>query len=225
MASIMPPPKYNGDNMTDDSMTERYATASEPQTDNKRRMGEVMDASTSEFTAQCYRLYDAPEIGSLVMCGQDAPVYGIVYEATTQSIDPGRAAFPRGMHAESEADVLHDNPQIERLLCTKFSAVVVGYRDGDAVRRYPPLIAPRIFSFVRECDDDELAEFSSSHEFLTLLLAAPIGSQDHVIASFLRRASAAHADSHDYLVSAGKNLATMLPGQLQRLSGILRSLA
>ncbi|MXY46547.1 MAG: hypothetical protein F4Y44_06070, partial [Chloroflexi bacterium] len=159
-------------------MTEQYATGSEPQMDDKHRIGEVMNASTSEFTAQCYRLYDAPEIGNLVICGQDAPMYGIVYEATTQSIDPGRAAIPRGMHADSEADVLHDNPQIERLLCTKFSALVVGYRDGDAIRRYPPLIAPRIFSFVRECYDDELAEFSSSHEFLNLLLTAPISTQD-----------------------------------------------
>ena len=188
------------------------------------RVGEVIEASTSEFTAQCYRLYEAPTIGSLVLCGEDAPIYGIVCEATTQSIDPGRTAIPRGMNADTEAEVLNSNPQIERLLHTKFRAVIVGYRDGSAIRRYPPLSAPRMYSFVRECDASELADFSSSHDFLATLLNAPMSGQDHVVASFLRHARAAHPDGHAYLVSAGKSLAGALAGQLPRLSGILRSL-
>ena len=188
------------------------------------RIGEVVDASTAEFTAQCYRLYDAPAIGSLVLCGEQTPTYGIVCEATTQSIDPGRAAIPRGLNAATEADVLNNNPQIERLLYTRFRAVIVGFQDGNGVRRYPPLSAPRMYSFVRECDASELNEFSSSHEYLALLLNAPMNVQDHVVASFLRHASAAHSDGREYLVSAGKFLAAILPGQLPRLSGILRSL-
>ena len=188
------------------------------------RLGEIIEASTSEFTAQCYRLYDAPAIGSLVLGGEQTPTYGIVCEATTQSIDPGRAAIPRGMNANTEAEVLNNNPQIERLLYTKFRAIAVGFRDGNTVMRYPPHSAPRIYSFVRECNAMELAEFSSSHEFLATLLNAPVSGQDHVVASFLRNAGAAHADRHEYLVSAGKSLAGVLSGQLPRLSGILRSL-
>ena len=188
------------------------------------RLGEVIEASTSEFTAQCYRLYDAPAIGSLVLCGEQTPTYGIVCEATTQSIDPGRAAIPRGLNANTEAEVFSNNPQIERLLHTKFRAIVVGYRERSAIRRYPPLNAPRMYSFVRECNAIELAEFSSSHEFLATLLNAPMNGQDHVVASFLRHAGAVHADGHEYLVSAGKSLAGALSGQLPRLSGILRSL-
>lgn len=190
----------------------------------EHRVGEVVEASTAEFTAQCYRLYDAPAIGSLVLCGEQTPTYGIVCEATTQSIDPGRAAIPRGMNASTEAEVLSSNPQIERLLHTKFRAIVVGYRDGYSVRRYPPLNTPRMYSFVRECDTTELVEFSGSHDFFATLLNAPMTGQDHVIASFLRHASAAHADGHEYLVSAGKSLAGALSGQLPRLNGILRSL-
>ncbi len=188
------------------------------------RLGEIIEASTSEFTAQCYKLYDAPAIGSLVLCGEQTPTYGIVCEATTQSIDPGRAPIPRGLNANTEAEVLSNNPQIERLLHTKFRAIVVGYREGNAIRRYPPLNAPRMFSFVRECTAMELAEFSSSHEFLATLLNSPVNGQDHVVASFLRHAGAAHADGHEYLVGAGKSLAGALSGQLPRLSGILRSL-
>ena len=188
------------------------------------RVGEVVDASTAEFTAQCYRLYDAPAIGSLVICGEQVPTYGVVCEATTQSIDPGRAAIPRGEYASTEEEVLSSNPQIERLLHTRFRAVIVGYWEAGAVRRYPPLNAPRMYSFVRECDGAELAEFSGSHEFFGTLLSVPIEAPDHVVASFLRHASGAHSDAHEYLVSAGKSLATALPGQLPRLSSILRSL-
>lgn len=188
------------------------------------RIGEVIEASTSEFSAQCYRLYDAPAIGSLVLCGERTPTYGIVCEATTQSIDPGRAAIPRGLNAATEADVLSNNPQLERLLYTRFRAIIVGFQDANGVRRYPPLSAPRMYSFVRECDATELIEFSSSHEYLALLLNAPMDTQDHVVASFLRHASAAHTDRREYLVNAGKSLAAILPGQLPRLSGILRSL-
>ena len=189
-----------------------------------RRIGEVIEASTSEFSAQCYRLYDAPAIGSLALCGEQAQIYAIVCEATTQSIDPGRSAIPRGMDASAEAEVLSRNPQIERLLYTKFRAVIVGHREGINIRRYPPLTAPRMYSFVRECDASELLEFSSSHEYLSLLLNAPMNGQDHVIASFLRNAAAAHPDGHEYLVSAGKSLAAALTGQFPRLTSILRSL-
>ncbi len=189
-----------------------------------RRIGEVVEASTAEFTAQCYRLYDAPSIGSLVICGEQTPTYGVVCEATTQSIDPGRAAIPRGEYASTEEEVLSSNPQIERLLHTKFRAVIVGYWEEGAIRRYPPLNAPRMYSFVRECDGAELAEFSGSHEFLTTVLSAPMEAPDHVVASFLRHASRAHRDAHEYLVGAGKSLAGALPGQLPRLSSILRSL-
>ncbi len=195
-------------------------TANEPHA----RIGEIVEASTTEFTAQCYRLYDAPTIGSLVLCSEQTPVYGVVCEATTQSIDPGRAAVPRGLDAASEAEIFSNNPQIERLLFTKFRAVIVGYQDGDFIRRYPPLNAPHLYSFVRKCDRDEVGEFSSSHEFLNILLNEPIDSQDHVIASFLRYASTAHADSRQYLLDACKSLASALAGQLPRLSGIVRGL-
>ena len=189
-----------------------------------RRIGEVIEASTSEFTAHCYRLYDAPAIGSLVICGEATPTYGIVCETKTQSIDPGRAAIPRGINAVTEADVLSSNPQIERLLYTTLRAVIVGHRDSDEVRRYPPLSAPRMYAFVRVCGAGEVAEFSSSHQFLATLLNAPMNAQDHVVSSFLRHSSAAHPDPHEYLVSAGKSLASALTGQIQRLSSILRSL-
>ncbi len=185
------------------------------------RVGEVIEASTSEFTTQCYRLYDAPALGSLVRCGERTPTYGIVCEATTQSLDPARHTIPRGVNEATEDGIFSSNPQIERLLYTRFRAIIVGHHDGSVARRYLPPTVPRIYAFVGECDAAEMRDFSNSLEFVPLLLAAPISAQDDVIAAFLRQASATHPDAHDFLVAAGKTLATALAGQLPRLSGIL----
>ncbi len=190
------------------------------------RVGEVVEAATSEFTAQCYALYDAPPLGSLVRCGEDAPVFGIVCEASTQSLDPGRHAIPRGEAESHEAGVFRSNPQLERLLYTRFRAISVGYRGADgAIRRYLPPDAPRLYSFVSRCDAAELAEFSRPPlEFIPMLLAPQVSAQDDVIASFLRQASEAHPDRNGYLISAGKSLAAALAGQTYRLGDILRRL-
>lgn len=199
-------------------------TLNASQQSDAARIGEVIDASTTEFTAQCYRLYEAPALGSLVRCGEDVPIYAIVCESATQSLDPARHTIPRGIAEPDEAGVFRSNPQIERLLYTRFRAVIVGYRDHGVLRRYLPPNAPRMYAFVTVSAAAELAEFSSGTEFIPLLLAAPVSAQDDVIAAFLRQASAAQPDRDAYLVSAGKSLATALGGQTHRLSEILRRL-
>ena len=64
-------------------------------TDLSDRVGEVIEASTTDFVAQCYELYQSPPLGSLVKT-KDEPVdlYGIVYHATTGSLEPGRRQSP-----------------------------------------------------------------------------------------------------------------------------------
>ena len=37
-----------------------------------RRVGEVVEANSMSFTAQCYRLYDSPPLGSFVRAGDPA---------------------------------------------------------------------------------------------------------------------------------------------------------
>ena len=64
------------------------------------RVGEIIEASTADFTAECYELYQSPPLGSLVKT-VDSPIelYGIVYHATTSSIEPGRRPIARGKDA------------------------------------------------------------------------------------------------------------------------------
>ena len=189
------------------------------------RIGEVVEASTAGFITQCYRLYEAPLLGSLVRSGDDTPIYGIIHEVATRSMDPARHPIPRGQDQDTEEAVYLSNPQLSRLLLTEFRSVVVGHQSDGGLRRYVAPLPPRIHSFVYRCPDDELQTFSSSLEFLPALLAAPIGAPDDVIASFLRQASASHPEPERFLVEAGKKLAVHLGGELQRLNNVLRRLS
>ena len=99
------------------------------------RIAEVVMASTAEFVAQCYKLHQAPPLGSLVKTS-DTPIeiYGIVCNAETHSIEPGRRPIARGEGEENEDALFRSHPQLIKLLCTDFTALVVGHME-DAFRK------------------------------------------------------------------------------------------
>ena len=189
------------------------------------RLGEVVEASSTGFTAHCYRLYEAPPLGALVRCGRDSPIYGVVAEVATQSIDPGRNPVAMGEDEDTVEGVYQTNPQLSRLLSTQFRSLAVGYRADGRIQRYLAPLPPKIHDHVHQCGSEELLEFSDSLDFLPLLLASRVGSPDDVIASFLRQASRSHLEPQAFLVGAGKKLAGLLAGELPRLSGLLRRLS
>ncbi len=187
------------------------------------RVGEVIEASTTDFVAQCYELYQSPPLGSLVKT-RDMPLelYGIVYNATTSSLEPGRRPIARGKDESSEEEIYRSSPQLLKLLRTEFSALVVGYRENEKLYRYLPPKPARIHSFVYLCSPDEAKEFSQSFDFLNMLINTrlPVAT-DELIAASLRRMSQVYEDRHTFLVAAGKELAILLSGQFNQLKAIL----
>ena len=196
-------------------------------TPDDTRVGEVVEASTSSFIAQCHRLYDAPPLGALVRCGHaDYAVYAIVAEVTTRSLDPGRRPTAVGHDEATEDDVYRRNPQLGRLLSTEITAVTVAHSAGDgSLLRYLPPSPPRIHAFVSGCAAADLRRLSDSLDFLPTLLAAPVASPDDVAAAFLRQAADAHDDPEAFLVTAGRDLAALLGAQVPRLNSLLKRLA
>ena len=197
------------------------------QPSNNERFGEVIEASTNVFKAQCYELYESPPLGSLVRAGHDSPVYGVVYEVATGSMDPGRRPIARGREEDTQEAVYASNPQLSRLLVTEVSLVVVGHRSSGEISRHLPPLPPRIHSFVHRCAGEELREFAGSLEFLlSILLASPmIAAPDDVLAAFLQQASAAHPEPHDYLLGAGSELAITMSNDVRRLNNVLKRLS
>jgi hypothetical protein len=186
------------------------------------KIGEIIEASTGEFTAQCYELHQPPPFGSLVKTREgEVEIYGVVSGAATTSIEPGRRPIARGREEAEEEDIYRSSPQLAKLLRTDFSALVVGHKESDRLHHYLPPRPARIHSFVYLCDAEEVEKFSHSFDFLSILVGAG-GQADELIAACLRHAAAAHQDPHDFLVKAGKELAALLGGETNRLNTILR---
>ena len=187
------------------------------------RVGEVVEASTTEFVAQCYELYQSPPLGSLVKTrDREVELYGIVYNAATTSLEPGRRPIARGKDEATEEEIYRSSPQLLKLLRSEFEAVVVGHRQDEKLYHYLPPNPARIHAFVYSCSPEEINEFSQSFDFLSILvntrLTVPV---DELIAASLRRMSQAHEDRHAFLVAAGKELAALLSGQYNQLKSIL----
>jgi len=192
-------------------------------TDDTQRVGEVIEASTTDFVAQCYELYQSPPLGSLVKT-TDLPLelYGIVYNATTTSLDPGRRPIARGKDETTEEEIYRSSPQLLKLLKSEFGALVVGHKDNSKLCHYLPPKPARIHSFVYQCSPDEMREFSQSFDFLNILINAHLPvSTEELIAACIRQMSQAYEDRHAFVVAAGKELAILLSGNLNQLKAIL----
>src|SRR4030042_4162687 len=190
------------------------------------KIGEVIEATTSGFTAQCYHLNQAPSLGSLVkITNLPLEIYAIVHNIETHSLEIGRRPIARGEKEETEQAIFDANPQLTRLLCTDFSALVVGDRQESNILHYLPPKPAYIHNFVYICPREEVKDFTSSLNFLSLLISASLPvPTDEVIAACLRYSSQAHADPQAFLVRAGKELAMLLSGQAKRLNSILKRL-
>ena len=183
------------------------------------KIAEVIEADTTRFTAQSYDLYELPPLGSLVRTGD---IYGIVFNAATSSLEPGRKPLARGKDEATEADVYQSSPQLSKLLRSEFVAVAVGCRDGDSLRHYLPPQPAKIHAFVYLCQPDEVREFSRSFGFLDILTnaALPVPTEE-LISAALRQMSQFQEDPQAFLVAAGKELAALLANQYDRLKSIL----
>ena len=188
-----------------------------------QRVGEVIEASTTGFVAQCYELYQMPPLGSMVKTGDSsAELYGIVCNAETTSLEPKRRPIARGRDEDSEEAIYRSSPQLAKLLRSEFEALVVGHREGDRLYQHLPPQPARIHGFVYQCTPDEVKDFGKSFDFLNIILNAhlPVPTEELVAAS-LRRMSQAHEDQRAFLVAAGKELAILLSGNLNQLNAIL----
>jgi len=187
------------------------------------RVGEIIEASSTGFTAESYELYRLPPLGSLVKTGDgETGLYGIVHHATTGSLEPGRRPLARGKDEASEEDVYRTSPQLLKLLKSEFSVVVVGHRQAERLNHYLPPCPARIHGFVYRCGDGEIKEFGQGYGFLNILVSAQLPvSTEELVAAALRQMSRAQEDPRAFLVGAGKELAVLLGGQFHQLKAIL----
>ena len=194
-----------------------------------QRAGEVVEACTTGFVAQCYELYQSPPLGGLVKTrGSSAneDIFGVVYNVVTTGIEPGRRPIARGKDELNEEEIYRASPQLLKLLKSEFNVLVVGYRHEDAVFQYLPPKPARIHSFVYLCTSEEIKGFSRSFDFLKILLKARLDIPvEELIGASLREIARVYDEGRRaYLVSAGKELATLLCDDYGQLKTILKGL-
>lgn len=189
-----------------------------------RRVGEVTVSQTDRVEAQCYQLHAAPPLGSLLRIGSP-PVYAVVREIRNEPLDPSRPLAPRGAELESEDAIYAVNPQLSAMLTTRFTATIVGYHAGQAMRQGLPAQPPNLHAFVFVCDASETAAFARELGCLRLLLADRSPGADSALAGFLRMTAGAASDGREFLLRAGRALAAELSNDPLRLQAVLREMA
>ena len=190
----------------------------------ERRVGEVVESTSTSFVAQCYQLEGAPALGGLVRT--DSPdIYGVVGVVTTEPLDSARPVLARGEDAGSEEDVIRDNPQLARLLTSRFQVFIAGHVEDGITHQYLPPRPPKVHSFVYACDREEVALFTGHLDLLRLLLNSGANHSDEIVGACIRQAASSHDHPAEFLAHAGRTLAGELSADVARLNSILRRVA
>ncbi len=195
------------------------------------RVGEVIEASTTQFTAGAYELLQAPAFGALVRAQTRVAgmsVYGLVYEIYTGSKEPGGRAIVRGRTYTGrvlyDEEIYREHPDLAEVLQTEFSALTVGFVRDERIVHYLPPHPPPVHYSVYECDSAELLRFCESSDFFRAVLFAANVPGDELLAATIRAAAQAGGDGRGYLIKTGRELANLLKDDYDRLSALLRRL-
>jgi hypothetical protein len=189
-----------------------------------RRVGEVVESTSTSFVAQCYQREGAPALGGLVRT--DSPdIYGVVGRVTTEPLDSARPVLARGEDADSEEDVIRDNPQLARLLTSRFEVYIAGHVEDAVIRQYLPPRPPRVHSFVYSCSPEEVSRFTVRLDLLRLLLNSGAPHADEIVGACIRQAAPSHEQPTEFLAHACRSLAVELSADVARLNSILRRVA
>ena len=187
------------------------------------RIGEVIESSTTAFIVQSYRLYNTPPLGSFIQTGSPS-IFGVVCKITTEPLDPTRPIIARGEGADSEEQLYKDNPQLSRLLTSRFEALIVGHRSAEQINHHLPALPPRVHSFVTSCSEAEVSDFSNHLDFIHLLLNSGSVVTEETVLACMNQLIHAQPLNPGFRTTVGRALAKELSSDIRQLTSILRSL-
>ena len=189
-------------------------------------IGEIVEASTTEFLAQAVELDSAPPFGALVeVTGEDPfTVYGVVAHVQTAGIDPGSRAIMRGHGDVRDERIYQENPDLPLVLRTTFRALVVGFAEGEQLHQFLPPRPPRLHYSVFTSAPATVTGFvGTGLDYLVAMLNATDVPVDELLAANLRYTAACHrGGGAEFLNLAGRELAQLLRADYARLTAILR---
>lgn len=187
-------------------------------------VGEVVEASTTEFLSQALELDAAPPFGAFVEVADDAlTVYGVVAHVQTAGIDPGSRAIMRGHGDVRDGRIYEENPDLPLVLRTTFRALVVGFAEHGQLHQFLPPRPPRLHYSVGLCPPRTVVRLTREElDYLQALLNAAEVPVDELLAANLRYVASCCGDGTAFLEHAGRELAQLLRADYTRLTSILR---
>jgi len=187
-------------------------------------VGEVVEASTTEFLSQALELDAAPPFGAFVEVADDAlTVYGVVAHVQTAGIDPGSRAIMRGHGNVRDGRIYEENPDLPLVLRTTFRALVIGFAEHGRLHQFLPPRPPRLHYSVFTCPPRTTARLTHEElDYLQAILNAAEVPVDELLAANLRYVAASGGDGTVFLERAGRELAQLLRADYARLTSILR---
>lgn len=188
-------------------------------------IGEVVDTSVADFIAQACQLNVAPPFGGFVkVTAPEHTIYAVVFAIHTGGLEPGSRPVLRGRDGMRDKAIFDQNPDLEQLLRTEFSALIIGHQEGTALRTYLPPSPPPLHWSVMQCDQPEIARLTQRLDYFRTILSASAAPIDALLAANIRLAGAASPDENAFRIRAGRELATLLKHDYPRLTAILRAL-
>jgi hypothetical protein len=192
-----------------------------------RRLGEVIETSTTTFVAESDQLHCLPELGALVRVGglnQSQSFFGVVAYGATGGLDTSRRAVRRGGDELADAAIYDRHPELELILRTVFSVAVVGYRELEAIRHSLPALPVPLHYSVHPCSLDEVSAFCREPRYFpTLLNYRGELTPEQLVAGHLRWIDGTLADDHGWLGDASRRLARLMKHDYDRLVTVLQS--
>ena len=188
-------------------------------------IGEIVDTSVADFMAQACQLNVAPPFGGFVkVTVPERTIFAVVYAIHTGSLEPGGRPVLRGRDGMRDKAIFDQNPDLEQLLRTEFSALIVGFQEGSALRTYLPPSPPPLHWSVVQCDQAEITRLTQRLDYFRTILSAGDAPVDALLAANIRLAGAASPDETAFRIRAGREMATLLKHDYPRLTAILRAL-
>jgi hypothetical protein len=205
---------------------------------DSERLGEIIEASTTTFTAESAKLNEPPGFGTFVRVPpanvpsrqedpfEDSPppgtIYGITIRAQTASREPNRRAASFGL---DEKDLEREQPQLWELLATDFTCLILAHSASGVIHLFLPSAPPRLHASVQPCSESEVCAITEGFAYLRTIASSPeCPNCDELLAATLREAHRCHGKDAEFLIRAGRHLAHLLGDDYERLAAILRKL-
>lgn len=193
------------------------------------RLGEVIETTTTGFAAESDQLHLLPDLGALVRVGgrsSQPSYYGVVAFGATGGLDSSRRAVRRGGAGVQDEEVYQRHPELEHVLRTVFSVIVVGYSAAGRCQHVLPAQPVPLHYSVHPCGSREVAEFCANPRYLPMLLSATGDLlPEALVASHLRWVDATLQDGHVWLVDATRRLARLMKRDYDRFVTIAHAIA